>query len=157
MPNVSYMNITLQLELFAHKKPNRVHISDSGRKRVLGLDQRDSEKALLFALEALVNINRIILRRNKLPPLYKSGVRYEREDTEIWRDASIVFDEKFGDCEDLAAWRVAELRNNGKRASCYLTYRNLDGMIIYHVRVLRANGKIEDPSLKLGMKGIDGF
>jgi len=152
------MKITFNLELFADRHPKRVRISSTGRRQVLGLNRKDSERALLWLLESLVQVNIIELRKNKLPPLYKAGVRYEREiDTEIWRDVVTVYDDGFGDCEDLACWRVAELRNQGKKASARLSWRKQGDMLIYHVTVLRANGRIEDPSVKLGMRGPDGY
>lgn len=150
------MKITFDIELFADRRPDSVHIADNGKRYRLGLIRKDSEKSLLWMLESLVNINRIELRKNKLPLLYKAGVRYERESTEIWRDAVTVYRDKWGDCEDLAAWRTAELRNQGKRASCQLTSRKVGNMLIYHVTVLRADGSTEDPSAKLGMRGPDG-
>ncbi len=138
------MEITFDLSLFAPR-----------RARIGGLPRQDSEKALLFLLESLVNIDRMILRRNKLPPLYRAGVRYVREQgTEIWQDCLKTFKRGIGDCEDLACWRVAELRNNGKVATPYIRYRPdpSTGTLIYHVMVMRGNGQLEDPSKKLGMK-----
>lgn len=149
------MNITLQIALFA-AHPHAPKIDFVGR-RILGLSRKESEKALLWLLESMVNIARMELRSNKLPPLYRAGVVYEREEgTEIWKDPVNVYKDGFGDCEDLAIWRTAELRNNHKRAQPYIRYRvdPATGTYIYHVMVMRAGG-LEDPSLKLGMKGRD--
>ena len=147
------MNITFKLSLFKGS-PARV-----GRlTKSAGLDRKNSEKTLLWLLNALVQTNREELKTNKIPPLYKSGVRYEREEqTEIWKDCVNILRDGFGDCEDLACWRVAELQNNGKKARPYIRYRvhPQTGMYIYHVMVQRANGKLEDPSALLGMNGVD--
>ena len=45
-------------------------------------------------------------------PLYQSGVRYAREPigSEVWQTALETQQLGKGDCEDLVAWRVAELR-----------------------------------------------
>lgn len=151
------MKITLDLALFRNRHSNDAVIISSGERVVLGLTRKDSERALLWFLDALVNVNRDLLRANRLPPLYRADVRYVREeDTENWQDCVKTYLAKEGDCEDLAAWRVAELRNQGKKASCRLTWRKKGKRLIYHVTVLRADGTIEDPSLKLGMRGPDG-
>ncbi len=78
----------------------------------------------------------------------------------------------WGDCEDLACWRVAELRAQGVTASPYVKFRRIAGVYHFHALVgiyreqkgsaLEAPEegivmpesrlvKIEDPSLRLGM------
>lgn len=145
------MLISLKLALFKRRQG----AARIGRK-VMGLNRQRSEKALLWLLEAMINIARMQLRDNKLPPLYKAGVVYVREkDTEIWKDPIETYLDGFGDCEDLSIWRIAELRNNGKWAEPYIRYRVVDGVFIYHVLVKRASDKFEDPSKILGMTGRD--
>lgn len=58
-------------------------------------------------------------------------------------------------CDDLAPWRCAELRNAGEHAKIRITWREhpLTGQKVFHVVVRRENGEVEDPSLKLGMLG----
>lgn len=83
-----------------------------------------------------------------LPPLYSSGVRYRREiQAEEWLGPREVYAQGNGDCEDLVAWRVAELRLSGENAKpeCYSPR---DGLV--HC-VVRVNGRREDPSARLGM------
>lgn len=141
------MNITFKLALFADRA---VRIGQGS-----GLTRKGSEKALLWLLESLVNIDRMEIRNNRLPPLYRAGVRYVREPrgSENWQDASTLVRAGEGDCEDLACYRTAELRNNGKKADPYIRWRrdSATGMYIYHVLVKRPGG-LEDPSLKLGMR-----
>jgi hypothetical protein len=142
------MKITFDLALFSDRE---VRIGRTG----MGLPRKGSEKALLLLLEALVNINRIELRKNRLPPLYKAGIRYVREGrgNENWKDCVTLYRDGEGDCEDLGCYRTAELRNNGKKATPYIRWR-LDpksGTYIYHVMVLRPDG-LEDPSRVLGMR-----
>lgn len=104
------------------------------------------------ALEGLVAVNVELMRtRSQLPPLYGSGVRYRRErGTERWQTCEQVFSRNVGDCEDLACWRVAELRQAGEVDACAIVSRT--GRRLWHVRVLRADGTIEDPSRMLGME-----
>ena len=54
-----------------------------------------------------------------------------------------------GDCEDLAAAKVAEYRERGIPANIRLTRRGR----IWHVTVRLPNGMTEDPSKRLGMRG----
>ena len=58
------------------------------------------------------------------------------------------------DCDGLACWRAAELRQMGMPASPYITSRERpDGGTTYHVIVRWPDGSSEDPSLLLGMGG----
>jgi hypothetical protein len=57
-------------------------------------------------------------------------------------------------CDNVAAWRAAELRELGISARPYITWRQrADGGTTYHVVVLFPDGTHEDPSLLLGMGG----
>jgi hypothetical protein len=107
-------------------------------------------------LQALVMVNRIELRANKsIPPLYKAGVRYKREPAgqESFEDINGVMSAGWGDCEDLSAWRVAELQEAGENAAIRIKWREnrQTGKKLFHIQVRRGNGKIEDPSKLLGM------
>ncbi|MDH5644476.1 MAG: hypothetical protein OEZ01_00625 [Candidatus Heimdallarchaeota archaeon] len=115
-----------------------------------------SRRDLLFELNRLVDLNRWIYRTRSLPPLYQAGVRYRRETedymaakpVEDWQAVDVLYKNGFGDCEDLAAARCAELRNADVPATIRLTRRGR----IWHVTV-RTPAGVEDPSRKLGMKG----
>lgn len=92
-----------------------------------------------------------------LPLLYTSGVRYSREakGSEVWKLPSEVLAGGEADCEDLAAYRVAELRSSGvDPAAKIIVIRT--GPRTLHAVVRRGDGGIEDPSRALGMEGIDG-
>jgi hypothetical protein len=112
---------------------------------------RDLRRALAF----LCAWNTFEHRAYDLPTLYKSGVRYEREKRvggkllEEWRGVRALYDKGTGDCDQLACARVGELRARGERAYPKLV-RSAVG---YHVKVLRGSGRIEDPSVILGMRG----
>lgn len=108
------------------------------------------------------------------PPLYSSGVRYQEEDgTEDWLDYGSLLKAGWGDCEDLASARAAELRRGGIRARAFATWGlRKTGVPTYHCLVWResvdsdlppradepsvlrphhAGGFVEDPSRVLGM------
>lgn len=116
------------------------------------LDVPASAGVLEGTLEGLVCANIELLDRSPLPPLYRSGVRYKRErpGRERWQTCEQVFTNREGDCEDLAAWRVAELRRAGEASAVVIVTKT--GPHLWHVRVMRANGNIEDPSAMLGME-----
>jgi len=173
-------------------------------------DQARSQYSLLWMMEALVRIDQSHLRQMRhlyqdgkvnspYPPLYRAGVHYERErGTEEWLDIPHVLEAAsgkpayppgaWGDCEDLAAWRTAELRElpwhlegmgldgepmvadprfmafyrkyggrfrripGGIKAKPFAKWRRRpDGSYAYHALTLLPDGRLEDPSLVLGM------
>ena len=88
----------------------------------------------------------------RLPPIYRSGVRYEieRPGRERWLLPSEVAALGRGDCEDLATWAAAQHRITGSDpAARVVTYQSAPN--IRHAVVRRGSGKIEDPSRRLGM------
>lgn len=114
-----------------------------------------SERVLGLLLEALTQANTIYLDQHpQTPPLYRSGVVYRREESgqEEWETIPLVLTCGYGDCEDLAAWRAAELRKQGVNAACSFYFRRRGPMSIYHIVVRHPDGRIEDPSSLLGMR-----
>ena len=113
-------------------------------------------------LEALTAANvAYLLIHPHTPNLYESGVRYEQEPDgrDDWQDIPDTIARRMGDCEDLACWRVAELRVRGglKRAMHGVTVSEIpgpDGKLVttFHIQVVHENGATEDPSRILGMK-----
>jgi hypothetical protein len=98
------------------------------------------------------------------PPLYKAGVIYKPEKHignskrvieygEEWQTIPWVIFRGYGDCEDLGAWRSAELNaRQGIRALPFIKIRRMPtGFWRAHVVVQYPDGRIEDPSAKLGM------
>lgn len=116
------------------------------------------EGVLTAMLEALVMADVAYLQVHPMtPPLYASGVRYQREpiEQEKWLSIGRVRAQGWGDCEDLAAWRAAELRRAGVQAKAVFISRVMpSGMRIYHILVLHPSGVVEDPSRVLGMERI---
>jgi len=118
------------------------------------------EVGLHAALEALVALDRVYLRAHpRTPPLRRAGVRYLRDadagtqanpPTELWLTVPDAIRAGGADCKVLAAWRVAELRERGELGARPVLSRHRH---LWHVRVRRADGRIEDPSAELGMKG----
>lgn len=101
-----------------------------------------------------------------IPLLYNSGVVYHHDGKDDpWMDIlSILAEHRFAlsegeraivDCEDLACWRAAELRVRfGIRATPTWIRKTLpNGKQMIHIFVRLPNGKFEDPSRILGMKG----
>ena len=115
-------------------------------------------RAARLAIEACVMVNREHIRRFRTPALYSSGVRYrlEPDGTEDFTDLEVLLRRGWGDCAQLVAWRVAELREQGEPAQVRLTWVTHNGRRMFHVQVRRADGRIEDPSVRLGMNSGDG-
>lgn len=107
--------------------------------------------ALRAAAWALVAMARDDLRRNAVPPLYASRVRYVREgpNRDHWQLPSQTLASGTGDCEDLAGWRAAELREKGIRAN--VLFLPMGAPRNWHAVVQWPDGAIEDPAAALGM------
>lgn len=103
-------------------------------------------------LEGLVRLNLSQLRRGLCPPLYQSGVRYQREapGREQWQTALQCFKRRTADCEDLAAYLAASYRLVGVNARPVVRQVRPG---LKHVVVELPDGTIEDPSKRLGMSG----
>lgn len=135
-------NIKFQIDAFAGPRSN---------------DRMDlGHRALLLLLDALVQVNlNFLAKYPSTPLLYESGVRYEyeRPGQEEWQDIPTTLAKGFGDCEDVCAWRCAELiARYGVPARPVFTYKQLpSGMWLYHIRVWAPDG-LEDPSRLLGMR-----
>lgn len=101
-------------------------------------------------LEGLTLTNMELIQRGRIPPIYAAGVRYAREPRDVWRTAPEVLRRGSGDCEDLSAWRAAELRASGEDPGARVdVYRS--GPRRLHAVVRRGDGSFEDPSRRLGM------
>lgn len=108
-------------------------------------------------LTALQLVDQEQLRSGRYPGLYKSGVRYQREPRgrEDWQTVSRAYRAKVADCEDLAAWRAAELVVTGEDPNARAVIKRVRPGLI-HCLVLRGSGAMEDPSRLLGMGNVDG-
>lgn len=132
-------------------------------------DMEDSKEKLLYLLEALVSCNQVYLRSHPdTPSIYKANCFYQPEfNTEEWQDIPTTLERGFGDCEDLAAWRCAELRTRYKiRARPHIRWRMVGGSWRFHAVVKwpdrfvdgkKIKGRVEDPSRRLGMMKWSGY
>lgn len=145
--------------------------------RVGSLTRGSRELATLAQafLRAVVLSNQLTMRHatrrgSPIPPLYDSGVLYEREPGpyEEFADVLTVLRRGWGDCDDLVAWRCAELREQGHAGADVLIYwrprKSLRAPARMHAQVRHEpkctcefcrgrfpKGRIEDPSRYLGM------
>jgi hypothetical protein len=195
-------------------------------------DQVWSQQRMLWLMEGLCRVNQTHLRQFEefkrrglvergYPSVYRSGLHYETEKgTEIWPDIPSlllgtmgrgIYPGHWGDCEDLACYRVAELRQlpyhyerkapwdskktevadpnyppianlptvpgtplsgaaeadvwrgwkrveGGIRAKPFAKWRRgPSGNYHYHALVYLPDGRLEDPSLVLGMGREEEF
>lgn len=140
-------------------------LATSGRS-LRGYSNRQLKRfyPIVLCLETLVKVNLWHLRRfaaegKRVAPLYDSGVFYKQEPPgeEEWLDIPTLYKQGFGDCEDLACARVAELQFDGIPAVPCIRHKRFETpkgpMTIIHVLTLWPDGSIEDPSKVLGMQG----
>ena len=112
------------------------------------------KRSLAICSDMLVRLNLLYLRRRRgdVPRLMRSGVRYRREPrpvVERFQRIPEILRRGYGDCEDLASWRCAELRFfDGVAAVPWILNPRPR---LFHVVVRLPSGRIEDPSAALGM------
>jgi hypothetical protein len=115
------------------------------------LDHPWKRGILTYLVEVLITADRGYLRDYpNTPALYQAGVRYFFN-RDRWQDIPACLARRTGDCKDLSAWRIAELREHGEAANVDVQVRQQGNLTIYHIRVIRGDGSIEDPSRILGM------
>lgn len=117
-------------------------------------------RELARALSVLHKLNVLFLRRLQargvpVPPLYDSGIRYQREPDgrEWWQTVLDNHREGEGDCEDLATHRSAELEVHAGEFAAPIAIKS--GRRTYHAQTERGDGSIEDPSARLGMPSLE--
>lgn len=111
-------------------------------------------EGLVFGLAAQ-SYAQMVENRGAIPKLYSGKIRYKREPIrrENWQSAAETAELGYGDCEDLSAYRVAELRAKGITAFPIVVQVS---PTLRHVKVRYLDPKTkewvtEDPSAKLGM------
>lgn len=126
----------------------RLHVPDVLRH--VGLD------AALTGLQRLAEAE--LEQAGEWPFLYDTNVRYVREPRgqERWLPPSEVLRRGHGDCEDLAAYRSAELVLTGEDPDAQARVVRT-GPRTWHAVVLRGDGSWEDPSAELGMRLAAGI
>lgn len=138
--------------------------------------ETDDPEVLQQLLDAALHFNLLYLMKHpQTPPLYRSRVMYRREPRQVVRFERFagipeVLRQGWGDCDDLAPWRAAELNMAGVGARPVLidathpAYREISGgspvKRLWHVVVERnlspTNHEViyEDPSARLGMYDV---
>jgi hypothetical protein len=121
-----------------------------------------SRRSLQLLCELVHGLNVLYLRAHPTTPrLYQSGVVYRREprgcdDTacreERWCTIPVTLGQGWGDCDDLAPWRSAELevRERVPARPRVVRVPSARGRR-WHVVVEHGDGRLEDPSAALGM------
>lgn len=126
----------------------------------------DGPAMLRAYLRALVTLDCELIRLARergtpYPALYSSGVRYQPEpratvpgvgqSPEDFSPISVVVARGWGDCDDLAAWRCAELRCSGVAADVEVreSPASRPQARRWHIVVALPGGSIEDPAARL--------
>lgn len=127
-----------------------------------------SEQIIYELLEMLTRLNQRVLACGQIPPLYLSGVRWVAQPPLVVRGPDgerVRILERFktipqilakgvADCDQLAPWRMAELRAMGVPARFWLQRYDRPEGPLYHVVIIHpvpGGWLIEDPSRELGM------
>ena len=111
----------------------------------------DNESNAIILMNALIELNLAFLDTHECPSLYKSGIVYEPESSDEWLTIPYIMAMGSGDCEDLVAWRVAELLSQGREA--YAKREATPDPLMWHWIVDLPEGT-EDPSVILGRKTL---
>lgn len=127
---------------------------------IVDIDTENKELAAKLLCDLFeIAMPRAMAEVKRLPPLYKSGVKYISQDPRAcaFRSPKEVFERGGGDCKQLVLWRIAECRNAGIHATPRIIWLNGKDKLIAHAQVRHPKGHepkgdIEDPSYNLGMK-----
>jgi len=119
-------------------------------------DRLISPAILQAALETSTRANQAAIEEGKIPKVkaaIKKGVRWRPEPPGTGEElalAPVVLERGWGDCDDLAPWRAAELRATGEDPGARAVAMR-SGPRRWHAVVRRSSGEIEDPSRWAGM------
>jgi hypothetical protein len=114
-----------------------------------------SKPILDASLESLTRLNQSMLKKGKIPTFRSAvnNVRWKPEPpgAERFDHGGIVLGRGWGDCDDLAGWHAASLRESGEdRGATAIVNRSGDKR--WHAVVKRSDGSIDDPSKEAGMR-----
>ena len=126
----------------------RVIVATAGASVATELRSPDDGVQLL---SELAEISAGEIARYNLPPVYRAA-RYQREHVspERWQSAAVTARRRYGDCEDLVAYRLGGIWLSGlDRYARPALVSRVPGS--WHALVVRGDGMIEDPSAALGM------
>lgn len=128
--------------------------------RIAVPDQHVSKDILDAGLEMNTRVSESLMRGGEAPTFtdaVKGGVQWKPEPpgAERFDNALTVGKRGWGDCDDLAPMRAAELRVSGKDpAARAVAYKSGPGR--WHAIVQRGDGQLEDPSRTAGMRVREG-
>ena len=120
-------------------------------------DRLISPPILQAALETSTRANQAVIEEGKVPRIQaaiRGGVRWRPEPPGTGEElalAPVVVGRGWGDCDDLAPWRAAELRATGEDPGARAVAIR-SGPRRWHAVVRRSSGEIEDPSRWAGMR-----
>lgn len=111
-------------------------------------------------LETTTRINEALMRSGRAPTFTQArdaGVEWRPEPPgeEHFDHAAIVAARGWGDCDDLAPMRAAELRVSGQDPGA-AAIAVPSGPRKWHAIVRRSDGSTEDPSVQAGMAALNG-
>lgn len=111
-----------------------------------GADTRAQADVFAAFVESLVEVNRATLRvRRSIPLLYQSRIAFQEDPR--WQDVTSMLSTGYGDCKDLVAWRLAELRElNRVEARLHVVFSKAGDTDVFHMQVLHPTGHLEDPT-----------
>lgn len=128
-----------------------------------------------YYLNGLAQANRLIMRREPIPPLYRAGIPYQIEpwakEYQSLSTCREAIDRKWMECKSAAAWLLAEYREaqpseeHARRFDIFVDWKERprdpvnrglvprDGVVrVYHARVRHPDGRLEDPTKRLRQK-----
>ncbi|MET0412830.1 MAG: hypothetical protein ABW217_16110 [Polyangiaceae bacterium] len=142
-------------------------------------DPAEVAAQLGYYIQGVAQSNRLIMRKERVPPLYQSGVSYRIEPWASQRQSlsncRSVIARRWAECKSAAAYLLAERREacasedyarkydlqvswddhdagsaTVKRALGHLQLQPRNGILrVFHIVVLLPNGGTEDPSKRL--------
>lgn len=133
------------------------------RLRIAIPEEHVTSQVLDAGLETLTRLDERLLKSGHAPPFTdaikgRNGVRWKPEPPgeEHFDHAAMVHGRKWGDCDDLAPWKAAELRVTGEDPGATAVVKK-SGPRRWHAIVKRSDGSFEDPSKDAGMgSGVNG-
>lgn len=151
----------------------------SDERMILTIDDNEA-KPVRELNQAIAVHNAKRMKLKNLPPLYRSGIKYQTEGSpELWWDAEEILAHGHDDCEGLAAYRAGELINRGYNAQVWTRLVKMPapemggsgkGGRLFHavtrvvsgpggkpVRAVDGTIPYDDPSSRLGMPVPDWY
>lgn len=103
------------------------------------------------AVEGLALVDAVLLQYYNIPSIYSIQPAYKVAKKETWKDIGALLRDRWGDCKDFTAWRLAELRRMGIQAKAESIVARQGNRLQFHTYVRYADGQVEDPARELGM------